>query len=123
MRKIGRAHVCTLFRSFVLGVDHFGKNLEAGTRGASSKEAAGDVVLACLGNKELSGSVTDTRLAVRKNRGGQQGKEHHYTLRMVEAPEPDEEDRKSTRLHALPIFRARRRSLRQEFGSRHTRRQ
>ena len=76
---------------FVLGVDHFGKNLDAGTRGASSKEAAGDLVLACLGNKELSGSVTNTRLAVRKNRGGQQGKEHPYTLRMVEAPEPDED--------------------------------
>jgi AAA domain len=76
---------------FVLGVDHFGKNLEAGTRGASSKEAAGDLVLACLGNKEVSGSVTNKRLAVRKNRGGQQGKEHPYTLRMVEAPEPDED--------------------------------
>ena len=42
---------------FVLGVDHFGKNLEAGTRGASSKEASGDLVLACLGDKEVSGSV------------------------------------------------------------------
>ena len=31
---------------FVLGIDHFGKNLEAGTRGASSKEASADVVLA-----------------------------------------------------------------------------
>ena len=61
---------------FVLGVDHFGKNLEAGTRGASSKEAASDLVLACLGDKELSGSVVNTRLAVRKNRGGQQGQEY-----------------------------------------------
>jgi hypothetical protein len=33
---------------FVLGIDHFGKSLEAGTRGASSKESSGDVVLACL---------------------------------------------------------------------------
>ena len=76
---------------FVLGVDHFGKNVEAGTRGASSKEAAADVVLACLGDKELNGSVTNTRLAVRKNRGGQQGQEHPFTLRVVEAPEPDED--------------------------------
>jgi len=36
-------------KCFVLGIDHFGKNLEAGTRGASSKESSGDVVLACLG--------------------------------------------------------------------------
>ena len=38
---------------FVLGVDHFGKDLQAGTRGANSKESSGDLVLACLGNKEL----------------------------------------------------------------------
>jgi hypothetical protein len=76
---------------FVLGVDHFGKSLEAGTRGASSKEAAADLVLACLGDKELSGSVVDTRLAVRKNRGGQQGQEFPFALRSVEASEPDED--------------------------------
>jgi len=45
---------------FVLGVDHFGKDLLAGTRGAYSKESSGDVVLACLGNKELSGSAGRT---------------------------------------------------------------
>ena len=71
---------------FVLGIDHFGKNLEAGTRGASSKESSGDLVLACLGNKELSGSVTNTRLAVRKHRGGRQGQEYPLRLRLVEAP-------------------------------------
>ena len=76
---------------FVLGVDHFGKNVEAGTRGASSKESASDLVLACLGDKSLNGSVSNTRLAVRKNRGGQQGQEHPFTLRVVEAPEPDDD--------------------------------
>lgn len=76
---------------FVLGIDHFGKNLEAGTRGASSKESSGDLVLACLGNKELSGSVTNTRLAVRKNRSGRQGQEYPFSLRLVEAPEKDED--------------------------------
>jgi AAA domain len=78
-------------KCFVLGIDHFGKNLEAGTRGASSKEASSDLVLACLGNKELSGNVTYTRLAVRKHRGGQQGQEYPFTLRRVEAPERDED--------------------------------
>ena len=76
---------------FVLGVDHFGKDLLAGTRGASSKESSGDLVLACLGNKELSGSVTNTRLAVRKHRGGRQGQEYPFSSRLVEAPEPDED--------------------------------
>ena len=64
---------------FVLGVDHFGKDANAGTRGASSKEGASDLVLACLGDKSVSGSVSNTRLAVRKNRGGQQGQEFPFT--------------------------------------------
>ena len=63
----------------------------AGTRGAASKESFGDLVLACLGNKELSGSVTNTRLAVRKHRGGRQGQEYPFVLREVAAPEPDED--------------------------------
>jgi hypothetical protein len=83
-------------KCFVLGIDHFGKSLEAGTRGASSKEASADVVLACLGDKQLSGSVTNTRLAVRKHRGGKQGQEYPFTLRLVEAPEPDEDGDKVT---------------------------
>jgi hypothetical protein len=78
-------------KCFVLGIDHFGKSLEAGTRGASSKESSGDVVLACLGDKQLSGSVTNTRLAVRKHSGGKQGQEYPFQLRMVEAPEKDED--------------------------------
>jgi hypothetical protein len=78
-------------KCFVLGIDHFGKNLEAGTRGASSKEASVDVVLACLADKQLSGSVTNTRLAVRKQRGGKQGQEYPFTLRIVEFPEKDED--------------------------------
>jgi hypothetical protein len=76
---------------FVLGVDHFGKDLQAGTRGAYSKESSGDLVLACLGMKELSGSVSNTRLAVRKNRGGQQGQEFPFVLKKIEAREPDED--------------------------------
>jgi hypothetical protein len=76
---------------FVLGVDHFGKDQLAGTRGAASKESSGDLVLACLATKELSGNVTNTRLAVRKNRGGQQGQEFPFVLKRSEAPEPDED--------------------------------
>ena len=86
LKAVARAIGC-----FVLGVDHFGKDQLAGTRGAASKESFGDLVLACLGNKELSGSVTNTRLAVRKHRGGRQGQEYPFVLREVAAPEPDED--------------------------------
>src|SRR5262245_19182204 len=63
----------------------------AGTRGAGAKESSGDVILACLGDKQISGSVTNTRLAVRKHRGGRQGQEFPFQLRMVEASEKDED--------------------------------
>lgn len=76
---------------FVLGIDHFGKTIESGTRGANAKESSADIVLACLGNREVSGSVTDTRLAVRKSRGGRQGQQYPFTLRVVEALERDED--------------------------------
>ena len=76
---------------FVFGIDHFGKDLEAGTRGGSAKESSADIVLACLGKKHLSGGVSDLRLAVRKSRGGRQGQEFPYTLQVVEALEPDED--------------------------------
>jgi len=78
-------------KCFVLGIDHFGKDLMAGTRGAGAKESSGDVILACLGDKQVSGSVTNTRLAVRKHRGGKQGQEYAFQLQMVEAPEKDED--------------------------------
>src|SRR5262249_60194288 len=56
-----------------------------------AQERSGDGVLVCLGDKQLSGSVTNTRLAVRKHRGGRQGQEYPFSLRMVEAPEKDED--------------------------------
>jgi AAA domain len=76
---------------FVLGVDHYGKDVAAGTRGSSAKEASADLVLACLGDREQSGTVTNTRLAVRKCRGGPQGQEFYFTTRKVEDPTPDED--------------------------------
>jgi hypothetical protein len=86
-----KRRLATAIGCFVLGVDHFGKQIETGTRGSSAKEASADLVLACLGERELGGRVLNTRLAVRKNRGGPQGMEFPFTLREVEGEEPDED--------------------------------
>ena len=91
MRMVAQALGC-----FVLGVDHFGKQIETGTRGSSAKEASADLVLACLGERELSGRVLNTRLAVRKNRGGPQGQEAPFVLREVESEELDEDGESTT---------------------------
>src|SRR6516162_5728650 len=86
MKELGQQLNC-----FVLGVDHYGKDVAAGARGSSAKEASADFVLACLGDREQSGSVTNTRLAVRKCRCGPQGQEFPFTVRKVEDPIPDED--------------------------------
>ena len=69
--------------AFVLGVDHFGKAVETGTRGSSAKESAADVVLAMLATRDEAGSISNTRMAIRKVRGGRCGYEIPYTLDVV----------------------------------------
>jgi hypothetical protein len=70
--------------ALVLACDHFGKAVETGTRGSSAKEAAADVVIACLGEKTQTGNVTDLRIAVRKLRSGATGAETAFRLRPVD---------------------------------------
>ena len=72
---------------FVMGVDHFGKTSETGTRGSSAKEGAADAVLAFLATKDEAGNVSNTRMALRKLRGGRVGMETPYTLDVVQIGE------------------------------------
>jgi hypothetical protein len=78
--------------AFVLGIDHFGKAVETGTRGSSAKEAAADVVLALIANKSISGEISGQRLAVRKRRDGAAGIEHSFTVETVELGEDEDGD-------------------------------
>lgn len=78
--------------TFVLGIDHFGKAPETGTRGTSAKEAAADVVLALLAQKALSGEVTAPRLCIRKRRGGPAGVEHPFTVKSVRLGQDEDGD-------------------------------
>jgi hypothetical protein len=71
-------------QSFVMAVDHLGKVMEAGSRGASAKEGNADGVLAILADKELSGAVKNTRLALRKVREGPQGLEVPFSVDIVD---------------------------------------
>jgi hypothetical protein len=51
-------------------VDHFGKDVSTGTRDSSVKEDQSDSILALLADRALVGTVTNTRMALRKVRGG-----------------------------------------------------
>ena len=70
-------------RTFAFGVDHFGKDAEVATRGSSAKEDNSDVVLANLGTKDITGIIKSPRVAVRKVRGGIQGRVYPFSTRVV----------------------------------------
>jgi hypothetical protein len=74
--------------ALVAGIDHFGKVVETGT----AKEGAADTVIALLADRELSGGVKNTRLAVRKQRDGVSGFQIPFTVRMVETGTDDDGD-------------------------------
>ena len=82
LSEAGRAAGC-----FVMAVDHFGKDVGTGTRGSSSKEDDADVVLALLGDKDITGKVTNTRMTIRKRRNGSNGDFYHFTPREVDVNE------------------------------------
>jgi len=84
------AEISRATSTFVLGIDHFGKAVETGTRGTSAKEAAADVVMALLAEKTLSGEVKAPRLCIRKRRGGPAGVEHPFTVKSVRLGEDED---------------------------------
>jgi hypothetical protein len=84
LMKDGLGEIGRQTRTFVLGVDHFGKTAETGTRGSSGKEDNADVVLVTLGDKTMAGVVTNPRLAVRKTRGGVAGREYPFTTHVFD---------------------------------------
>jgi hypothetical protein len=76
----------------VIGIDHFGKVVETGTRGSSAKEGGPETVLALLGERELAGSVKNTRLALRKQRDGISGFEIPFTATTVQTGTDEDGD-------------------------------
>jgi hypothetical protein len=70
--------------AFVLAVDHFGKDISAGTRGSVVKEASADVIFATLGERdEEANAVLDLRLKVRKERSAPEGVQYPFEARTV----------------------------------------
>jgi hypothetical protein len=70
--------------ALVLPIDHYGKQTETGIRGSSAKSAAADAILACLGERDSEGVVSNHRLAVTKLRNGPTGRVIPFELRQTE---------------------------------------
>ena len=77
------ADLAKRFQVCCLGLDHFGKNVDSGTRGGSAKEGAVDAVIALLGERTLSGKVSGSRLTIRKLRDGETGGEVEFAAKQV----------------------------------------
>jgi AAA domain/RepB DNA-primase N-terminal domain len=82
--------------SLVMAVDHFGKAADTGTRGSSAKEASADAVIACLAERTNSGTISNTRIAVRKLRAGATGAETTFTLSVLPMGVDEDGDPMST---------------------------
>jgi hypothetical protein len=67
---------------FIAVCDHFGKNIEAGTRGSSAKEGRADAVLAVLGKPDQPPDEP-RRLRWRKIRNGVSGREIQFRLGVI----------------------------------------
>ena len=71
--------------ALVLPIDHYGKQTETGIRGSSAKSAAADAILACLGERDNEGNVSNHRLAITKLRNGPTGRVIPFELRQTQA--------------------------------------
>jgi hypothetical protein len=80
--------VALFSRALVATVDHFGKDVSTGTRNSSVKEDAADAILALLGERDLTGVVSNPRMALRKIKGGPAGQEIHFETRTVTVEGP-----------------------------------
>ena len=80
---------------FVLAIDHFGKDPHTGTRGSSAKEAAADIVLATLADRNTNGGTANHRVVIRKSRCAPAGGEFAFRPRIIDMG-PDEAGRSIT---------------------------
>jgi hypothetical protein len=70
--------------ALVIGVDHFGKDQQAGLRGSSAKRGHVETVLACLVDRDRKERPTNHRLRFEKIRDGEEGRIIPYRLRTVD---------------------------------------
>ena len=80
------AEASTQTGALFVGVAHFGKNVETGTKGSTGFEDDADVVLALLGERGINGVVTNPVLCVRKRKSGPNGEELPFQTEEAEVP-------------------------------------
>ena len=78
------AEASILTGALFVGVAHFGKNVETGTKGSTGFEDDADVVLALLGERGINGTVPNPLLCARKRKSGPNGEEFPFQTEEAE---------------------------------------
>jgi hypothetical protein len=76
-------HLGEVTGSLVIPVDHMGKDQEKGGRGSSAKRDIPETLLACLGDRDANGVMSNLRMALHKVRDGEAGRIIPYKLEIV----------------------------------------
>lgn len=76
----------------IIGVHHFGKDIERGPRGSSSFTDGPDAIVAILGDRTLDGKVLNRRISQTKSRDGATGWTCPWTLEVVELGKDEDGD-------------------------------
>jgi hypothetical protein len=70
--------------ALAIGVDHYGKDQQAGLRGSSAKRGHVETILACLVDRDKDDNPTNRRLKFEKIRDGEEGRIIPYRLKPVD---------------------------------------
>ena len=82
--------------ALVIGVDHYGKDQQAGLRGSSAKRGHVETILACLVDKDKNDKTTNHHLKFEKIRDGEEGRIVPYRLKPVNCGVDEDGDPIST---------------------------
>jgi AAA domain len=82
--------------ALVIGVDHYGKDQQAGLRGSSAKRGHVETILACLVDRDKDENPKNHRLKFEKIRDGEEGRIVPYRLKPVSCGLDEDGDPVST---------------------------
>jgi X-X-X-Leu-X-X-Gly heptad repeat protein len=82
--------------ALVIGVDHYGKDQQAGLRGSSAKRGHVETILACLVDRDKDENAKNHRLKFEKIRDGEEGRIVPYRLKPVNCGVDEDGDPVST---------------------------
>jgi hypothetical protein len=95
--------ISTLTGALVVQVDHYGKDIKAGTRGSSAKEGHVDNILTCLADLDENRRHSNHRLVVSKVRDAEAGRIIPFRLEVVNCGVDEDGDPVTTRtIHWQP---------------------